>query len=94
VPTSLQRTEADDAEEAFPDILAHVQAERYLVHLGVRRARIHLDGETGRIEGDSRDLWRVVAHRDEVLARLADLGLRRVTLDLDARPERDWVSLI
>lgn len=85
MPLSLQRTQADNAEEAFP-LQAHVEAERFLAGLGLRRARIHVEDGVGRIEGDPRDLWRVVARRDEVLERLADLGLARVTLDLDARP--------
>lgn len=70
----------------------HAAAERYLAHLGLRRAHLELEGDGARIEADPRDLWRLVARRDEVLTRMVALGLRRVTVDL-GRPGPDGTDV-
>lgn len=84
VPPALQVPQAHRSSAAFP-LYSSIAAERYLTQLGLRTVRIRIDGVVGHIETDPRDLWRVVARRDEVLARLGELGLQRVTIDLETK---------
>ena len=71
---------------------AHAAAERFLANMGLRQAHLRVDGDTARIEADPRDLWRVVARRDEVVTRLVALGMRRVTVDL-GQPNPDGAEM-
>ncbi|MCA1818893.1 MAG: hypothetical protein ABR562_08135 [Thermoplasmatota archaeon] len=61
---------------------ANLDAEKFLAQLGLREAHLRVQGGRGLISSDPRDLWRLLARRDEVVARLARLGVRQVSIDL------------
>jgi PP-loop superfamily ATP-utilizing enzyme len=86
VPQALHA--AQDQSASILASVPSIAAERYLSQLGLRTVRIRIDGTVGHIEADPRDLWRVVARRDEVMARLHELGLERVTIDLETKRSR------
>jgi uncharacterized protein len=67
------------SQEALQRVAA---AESYLRSLGLATVRVRVDGETARIEAPVDQLDRVLLHREDVAARLTELGYHYVTLDL------------
>ena len=59
------------------------KAELYLRPLGLSQARVRHHGDTARIEVAVEDFPRLLAHRQEIVARFQGLGYTYVTLDLD-----------
>jgi uncharacterized protein len=57
-------------------------AEAFLRSLGLRQLRVRHHDAVARIEVEPQDMDGLVAHRDEIVARLKELGYRYVTLDL------------
>lgn len=64
--------------------LSHVEkAEFYLRPLGLTQLRVRHYGDTARLEVAPEDFSTILAHRQEIVARLQGLGFTYVTLDLD-----------
>ena len=59
------------------------KAELYLRPLGLSQVRVRHHGDTARIEVGVEDFPRLLAHRQEIVARFQGLGYTYVTLDLD-----------
>jgi uncharacterized protein len=66
-----------------PEALGRIEAaEAVLQDLGCRQVRVRHHDAVARIEVGAEDLERVLAHREEVVAALRELGYDHVALDL------------
>lgn len=64
-------------------VLAQVdQAEEVLARLGIRQARVRHHAEVARLEVGVNDLAVVMAHREEIVSALKEIGYTFVALDL------------
>lgn len=59
------------------------KAEETLRELGCAQVRVRHHGRLARIEVGERDMERILAHREKIIAALKDLGFVYVTLDLE-----------
>jgi uncharacterized protein len=57
-------------------------AEAFLRSLGLRQLRVRHHDAVARLEVEPQDMDALVARRDEIVARLKELGYQYVTLDL------------
>lgn len=59
------------------------RAEDHLLDLGFSQVRVRTHRTMARIEVPSRDLERILVHREQIVRRLRELGYDYVTLDLE-----------
>ncbi len=59
------------------------RGERFLKKLGFYNVRLRAHGDTARIEVDGKDMGIALEHREEITARIRELGFDYVTLDLE-----------
>ncbi len=66
-----------------PEVLAKIdRAEEVLARLGIRQARVRHHNTVARLEVSADDMAVVLAHREEIVPALKEIGYTFVALDL------------